>query len=157
MAKNAPQLLQEIVDKMGTQLSQINVLTDTTVVTAAVLQTSADLLSQANDALVAQLRYLRPVNSANPYSVTAIAAAAATPDLLLIPDNIERRGATIYNDSAAILYLLLGMKTATSSFYTVQVAPGAYYELPFMYSGPVRGVWSAANGSARVSEYTAAI
>lgn len=154
MAKNDVQLLQEIVDKLGGQLDASRVLTQSSLDTAVILQASADVLMQANDTLARQLGYMRPVNSGNPYSVTAIAATAAQPDLFLIPDNPERRGGTIFNDSAAIMYLLLGLKTATSSFYTVQVPPNGYYELPFMYSGPVRAVWASATGNARVTEYT---
>lgn len=71
----------------------------------------------------------------------------------LLASNANRDGATIYNDSTAVLYVKLGSTASTSSF-TVKVAAGGYYELPFGYTGTIDGIWSAANGSARVTEFT---
>lgn len=85
--------------------------------------------------------------------VTSVAAAAVNTTLLAA--NTDRRGATVFNDSAsAILYLKLGATASTTS-YTVQIPPNNYYELPSpVYTGVIDGIWSAAVGNARVTELT---
>lgn len=72
---------------------------------------------------------------------------------LLKPTVGGRQGALIFNDSASTLYIVLGDDVPSSTRYSVKLAPGDYYELPFGYSGSVVGVWSAdASGSAYVTE-----
>lgn len=82
-------------------------------------------------------------------AVTSVAAATSSTTLLAL--NAQRRGATIHNDSTAILYLKLGATASTSSF-TVKIAADGYYEVPFGYTGVIDGIWAAANGNARVTE-----
>lgn len=72
----------------------------------------------------------------------------------LLAANAARLGATVYNDSAAVLCLKLGAAAGLSSF-TCKLAAGAYYEVPFGYVGIIDGVWTAADGAARVTELTA--
>lgn len=155
MAKNDVQLLQEIVDKLGGQMaSDLSATSANAAASADLLSAVNQVVGDANLTLSQQLIQLLPARTGNSYSVASIAASAAAPDLLLIPANALRKGATIYNDSTAILYLLNGDRPATSSNYTVQVGANNYYEVPFTYAGPVRGVWASANGNARVTEYT---
>lgn len=73
----------------------------------------------------------------------------------LLASNTNRLGATIENDSTAILYAKLGT-TATTSDYTVQIFPSSYYEVPFGYTGRIDGIWATDpnTGSARVTELT---
>ncbi len=78
--------------------------------------------------------------------------ASSTGAVDLLADNTGRKGATIFNDSTAILYILLGTATPTSSIYSLQVASNGYYELPFGYLGRVRGLWASQNGNARITE-----
>ena len=87
---------------------------------------------------------------------TSVAAATSTTTLFAVayPDENGGNGANgraVFNDSTATLYLLFGTPASTTS-YTVQIAPGGYYEFPAangMYCGQADGVWSAVNGSAR--------
>jgi hypothetical protein len=72
----------------------------------------------------------------------------------ILASNANRLGMSIYNDSAAILYLDTTGGTASATSYTAQVAPGGYYEMPFHYTGLVTGIWASATGTARVVEYT---
>ena len=65
-----------------------------------------------------------------------------------------RSGATVYNDSTAILYLALGTAAASTTDFTVKMVADAYYEVPFGYTGAIRGIWASATGSARVGEIT---
>ena len=72
----------------------------------------------------------------------------------ILAANAARIGATIWNDSTAILYLRLGTGTASATACTVKMVGDSYYELPFGYAGIVVGVWSSATGAARVTEMT---
>lgn len=67
--------------------------------------------------------------------------------------NGAARARTVYNDSTAVLYLKFGATASTTS-YTVQVDAGGYYEFPLpLYGGLVDGIWAAANGAARTTEW----
>ena len=80
--------------------------------------------------------------------------AAAASDTSLLAANANRMGATIYNDGVATLYLLLGITAASVTNYTVQVPKDGYYEVPYYYTGAIRGIWSSATGNARITEIT---
>lgn len=74
-------------------------------------------------------------------SVTVFAASAAV------------KGRAVYNDSTQVLYLKFGATASTTS-YTVQLASGDYFEFPQpLYGGVVDGIWAAANGAARTTEW----
>lgn len=99
---------------------------------------------------------------AGPATGTATQVASTTVEGVILAANSGRKGATIINDDANILYLLLSATGAASStVYSVAISGGGgYYELPVcqggVYTGQIRGVWSAdGSGSARVTEFTA--
>ena len=94
-----------------------------------------------------------PVTSAtsSTSAVTSVAASVTTVNLLAI--NTSRKGATFYNDSASFLYLKLGATASTTSF-TVKIAPSGYYEVPSSYTGVIDGIWVSAVGSARITQLT---
>ena len=79
-------------------------------------------------------------------SDTSVALLAARP----------RLGLSVFNDSAADLYLALDddpAATAAVDNFTVKVPAGAFYESPWSFDGPVYGIWSAGGeGAARVTE-----
>ena len=79
--------------------------------------------------------------------------AAATESVLLAPWNPVRRRLTIVNDSTADLYVAKG-SVATTVTYAAKVSAGGLYVMDEPYQGDVAGVWSAANGAARVTEET---
>lgn len=73
----------------------------------------------------------------------------------LLAANANRLGATIHNDSTAVLYVKFGATASTTSF-TVKMVADAYYEVPFWYTGRIDGIWASdASGAARVTELTA--
>lgn len=78
---------------------------------------------------------------------------STTTNTTLLYTNLSRLGATIFNDSTKILYVKLG-RVASATDFTVKLLTGAYYEVPFGYIGQIDGIWSAANGFARVTELT---
>src|SRR5690348_11276879 len=86
-------------------------------------------------------------------SVSSVAGATSSTSILA--SNAARLGATVYNDSTAICYLLLNSGTASTTNYTVQLAAGAYYEVPFGYTGAIKAIWASATGNARIAEFTA--
>jgi len=93
----------------------------------------------------------KEVRSATP-TQTSVAGSAS--NVTLLAANSNRLGATIYNDSTAILYLKLGA-TASSSSHTVQMVSLAYFEVPYGYTGIIDGLWASATGNARITEIAA--
>jgi hypothetical protein len=89
-------------------------------------------------------------------TTTSVAGSASA--VTILAANTNRLGATISNDSTAILYLLLGTGTASATNYTVALdqkgSVAAYFEVPFDYTGIITGIWASAVGSARVTEFT---
>ncbi len=87
-----------------------------------------------------------------PRSQSKTVASSAT-SVLILEVNVGRTGATIFNDSTQVLYLNLDDQQASTTVYTVRMLPNAYYELPFHYAGAISGIWAAANGNARITEF----
>lgn len=84
---------------------------------------------------------------------TLSSVASSATSVTLLAANTARRGATVYNDSTAVLYLKLGA-TASATSFTVQLGAGDYYEVPGRYAGIIDGIWASANGNARITELT---
>ena len=86
---------------------------------------------------------------------TTVADSATS--VTILASNANRLGATVSNDSSAVLYLLLGSTTASATNYTVRMAQNGYYEVPFGYTGQLTGIWASdpGDGAARVTEITA--
>lgn len=79
------------------------------------------------------------IRARSPVRVGASASAVT----LLAADS-ARAGATIFNDATAYLYVKHG-SGASSTDYTMRVAPGAAYTLPEpAYIGLITGIWAAA-------------
>lgn len=95
--------------------------------------------------LVKETRAATPSQSSVVGSATSVALLAA---------NANRLGATVYNDSSAILYLKLGATASTTSF-SVAMAASSYFEAPFGYTGAIDGIWTSATGNARITELSA--
>ena len=83
----------------------------------------------------------------------ATTATSATTDAILLPARSDRRSATIFNDSTAVLSVRYGFDAASTSVYSEQVAAGATIPIPAGYTGEVHGVWASANGQARITEF----
>lgn len=82
-----------------------------------------------------------------------VAASASAVTLLVA--NTSAAGRSVHNDSTSILYLLnSATQTPSSSLFTVAIAGGGHYEVPFRYTGIIKGIWVSATGNARVTEYT---
>lgn len=74
----------------------------------------------------------------------------------LLGADSSREGASVFNDSTAILYLRQGLGTATTSDYSVQVGAGDYWESPHRnwVRGGMTGIWASdASGSAKITDW----
>jgi hypothetical protein len=86
-------------------------------------------------------------------SATTANVSSSASSTTVFAANGAAKGRTVWNDSTAVLYLKFGATASTTS-YTVQLAAGAYYEFPQpLYGGVVDGIWAAANGAARTTEW----
>lgn len=74
--------------------------------------------------------------------------------------NAAREGLSVFNQATSNLYLILSATAPVLTLglerFTVKLVPGAYYEVPFNYTGIVQGIWDAADaaGFAAVVEMT---
>ncbi len=91
---------------------------------------------------------------AAPTTGTETNVAGSASSVTILASNSSRKAASIYNDSSAILYLLLGTGPASTTVYTVQMASNTLYEVLANYTGIITGIWASATGSARVTELT---
>jgi len=84
--------------------------------------------------------------------------AAVTTQLILSSSQSERSRASIFNHSAASLYVRFGgndTMTSSGSFpnFDVKIASGTLYELPKpIWNGEMWGIWDATGGWAMVNE-----
>lgn len=102
-----------------------------------------------NSPLPAGNNNLGTVNKSLTPSQTTV--GSSTSSVILLSPNAARIGATIFNNSTAILYLILG-PTASSSSFTVLINSQGYYETPFGYGGTIAGIWASVSGSALITE-----
>ncbi len=65
--------------------------------------------------------------------------------------NANRKGASINNLSGVTVSLRLQAAAASAANATVTLAAGQYYEVPFGYTGEIRGLWTA--GDVAVTEF----
>lgn len=85
---------------------------------------------------------------------TNIAQNAASVQLLAA--NASRKDVSIFNDTAANLYVSFNGAASTANF-KVQIAAGGYYSMQpgVTFTGVINGIWDAAGaGNARVTELT---
>lgn len=104
-------------------------------------------------------RLLTSTSPSLPSTSTTASVAGSASSTSILASNANRLGATIFNEqptdgSGVILYLLLDAAAASTTNYTVQMSPNTYYEVPFGYTGEIRGIWPSATGDARVTELT---
>lgn len=97
---------------------------------------------------------LRTTESGSPTGTQSSVAGTVTADTTILASNAARMGAAVYNDSTAVLTLLVGAGTQSATVFTLKIAAGGYYEVPFKFTGRLAGNWASATGSARVTEYS---
>lgn len=85
-------------------------------------------------------------------TITSVAASTST--TVVLASNTSRKGFVIYNDSLNWLYLAFAATASTTAFSSKLQAGAAYDTGAINYTGVLSAVWSAASGSARVTELT---
>lgn len=92
--------------------------------------------------------------TASTSALTSVPASVSSTTLLAA--NVNRKQASIFNDSTATLFLGLTASAVSTANYTTQVPPNSLYELIYnpLWVGQINGLWSSAVGNARVTELT---
>jgi len=80
-------------------------------------------------------------------------AASATTVQILAASTTTRVGVALTNDSDSFVHVKCGT-TASLTDFTIVMSPGAYWEIPFSYTGRIDALWDTATGSMRISEFT---
>jgi hypothetical protein len=92
-----------------------------------------------------------PATTATKTNVTS-----TTSSVTILAANANRRGAIVFNDSTSVLYISYGTSTTSTTSFSVKVAAGAVYLLDVpLWNGAMTGIWSAAQGAARVTDISA--
>lgn len=79
---------------------------------------------------------------------------SSTSSVTIAAANTARKGISIYNNSTAALYLSYASPATTSNaFMVMQPASLLMLDQQLMVSGAIYGIWTAANGSAQVTQY----
>lgn len=133
-----------IISPLGTQA-----------IAAAVAVTPATSSSWATTGPITSTEFLANNRAA---TGTKSAVASGTSSVTILASNAARKGATITNTDANVLYLDLSGGTATSTSFSVAIASNGFYEVPSnfaVYTGLITGIWAAdGTGSALVTEFS---
>lgn len=86
-------------------------------------------------------------------NVSQSVVTASVTSQLFLDANPERQGVSIYNDSPNAIYLLIGTGTASASNFSVLIPALGYFETPYKCGAELNGVWNAAVGGARITEF----
>lgn len=97
-----------------------------------------------------------PIQSGSYVSYRVVNNFPSGSAMLILSGNMSgRRGATIYNHSAASLYLAPWQSvTGSATNFMVKLPSASYYELPApVYLDRIWGAWDGAGGSAMVVDF----
>lgn len=102
------------------------------------------------DALVTALSRISMTPEPIAPSDPLVIASATDPQTLFAQDRSIRAG-DIFNDSSAILYVLLGPGVVSNTNYHYKITAGSTLALRQGFNGPASGVWASVNGQAVVT------
>ena len=85
-------------------------------------------------------------------TTTSVTSSASS--VTILASNTNRRGVSILNDSTATLRLSFSTPATTANAF-VSLPPGSFLLLDqqLIVTNALYGIWSAANGTAQVTEY----
>ena len=90
-----------------------------------------------------------------PSTGTQTNVTSSATDVTILAANTARKGGMIFNDSTSVLYLLFSTGTSSVTNYSTQIAAGSMLSIRVgEYTGIIKGLWSTANGAARVTEFS---
>jgi len=86
-------------------------------------------------------------------NATLTSVTAATTSTALLAANPSRKGAYIYNNGGANMYLAYGA-TASLTAFSVKIAAGSFFELPTtpVWQGALSAIWDSVSGNAQITE-----
>lgn len=135
-------------------VKRLKVGSDGSLSISAVVGSEMQLIGRDGLTLADVIDYGLKIHPPTPATATVTSPASVTITVAtVLAANTARYGAAVYNESGAICYLKLGA-TATLTSYTVQVAIGGYYEVPYGYTGILTGITLAGTAVLRVTEFT---
>ena len=87
-------------------------------------------------------------------TVTTVNASAS--DTTLLASNANRKGFIIFNNSTAILYILLTSGTSSSTNFSILLNQNEslIIDNTCLYIGIVKGIWTSATGDCKVTEFS---
>lgn len=118
------------------------------------LQVNADITLPETYTVTGTVRN-NPVTASTP-TLTNVASSATS--VTLLAANSDRKTVVIVNDSTATLYVKFDASAASTTSYTLKLPPSVNNIPAFTtfsgsdYVGEIRGIWSSANGFARITE-----
>lgn len=128
----------------------------------AIMGQLLESIQAMQDTLVSLLLSQAPLQYQAQGTLVTYQVGSATSVQLLSP-NVDRAGASFYNDSTCTgnLYLLFGVPgskaSAVAGGATVRIPPGGYFEMPpnAVHLGPVFGIWDSVTtpGWVDITEY----
>jgi len=95
----------------------------------------------------------QPVKEVRGTATSAANVAGSASSVTILASNANRIKATVFNDSTAILYLLEGSSSASTSNFHYKLQPDGLAIISD-YTGQINGIWASATGNARVGETT---
>ena len=79
----------------------------------------------------------------------------STVSATLLAANTNRTGASVFNNSAAIVYVRLSATAASTTTFTIKLQPDDYYEVPSNYNGAITAILNTGTTAAvQVTEIT---
>ena len=87
-------------------------------------------------------------------TVTTVNAVAS--DTTLLASNANRKGFIIFNNSTAILYVLLATGTSSSTNFSILLNQNEslIIDNTCLYTGIIKGIWASATGDCKVTEFS---
>jgi hypothetical protein len=111
----------------------------------------SDPSTAANVATVTSGAAVKTSNYASNGTIATIAPTTAS--TILLTANALRVGATLLNSGTVTVFVGLGI-TPTTSSYHFQLAPNAYWEAPYNWTGAINGIVASTTGSVLVGSFT---
>lgn len=87
-------------------------------------------------------------------ATSTVSVPASAGGITVLASNANRKGATVYNETGATIYVLLGAGTVSATVYTVQLPVGGYYEAPYGFTGIIVALSSTGTTTVRATEFT---
>ena len=148
----------EVVSAVLMARNNTDVITDVHVTNGGNLKVSIEETNGATDfATQTTLSAINnKLNSQVVSSSTVTTVNASASDTTLLASNANRKGFIIFNNSTAILYILLASGTSSSTNFSILLNQNEslIIDNTCLYTGIVKGIWASATGNCKVTEFS---